>query len=38
VQFRAFSWKQLLPERSPAMQVILDGILNGKPFLLGEKP
>jgi hypothetical protein len=37
VQLRAFSWKELLPERSPAIQAIVDGILNGNPFLLGER-
>jgi hypothetical protein len=35
VQLRRFSWKQLLPERSETMRVLVDGIVHGKPFLLG---
>ncbi|HEX9027524.1 MAG TPA: hypothetical protein VF823_00025 [Anaerolineales bacterium] len=34
VQLSSFSWRALLPENSPTMQVILDGVLEGKPFLL----
>jgi hypothetical protein len=36
VQFRSFSWQDLLPENSPALRVIVDGILNGNPFIIGE--
>ncbi|MEJ2596849.1 MAG: hypothetical protein P8Z00_00875 [Anaerolineales bacterium] len=28
VQLRPFSWRQLLPERSPTMQILVDGILG----------
>lgn len=34
VELRDFAWQELLPERSPAMQVLHDGILHGKPFYL----
>lgn len=37
VQLKAFSWCDLLPENSPTMRVILDGILNGEPFLMPEE-
>jgi hypothetical protein len=37
VELRSFSWQDLLLENSPSMQVILDGIVKRKPFLLGEK-
>jgi hypothetical protein len=37
VQLKPFSWRQLLPENSPTLQVLRDGILNGKPFLLEEE-
>jgi hypothetical protein len=36
VKLQPFSWKQLLPENSVTMQVIQDGILKRKPFLLPE--
>ena len=36
VSLQDFSWSDLLPDNSPTMQVILDGILNGKPFLKQE--
>jgi hypothetical protein len=36
VGFTTFSWKELLPENSDSIQVLLDGILNGKPFLMPE--
>jgi hypothetical protein len=36
VQFRSFSWQDLLPKNSPALRVIVDGILNGNPFIVGE--
>ena len=34
VQLRPFSWRDLLPENSPLMQVLFDGIVRGEPFLL----
>ena len=36
VRLRSFSWRKLLPETSPIFQVITDGILAGKPFVLDE--
>ncbi|MBN2146008.1 MAG: hypothetical protein JW726_01425 [Anaerolineales bacterium] len=34
VNLRPISWKQLTPEHSPTIRVIVNGILQGKPFLL----
>jgi hypothetical protein len=36
VQLKRFSWRNLLPENSPAMRVIVDGILEGKAFLMPD--
>jgi len=36
VQLRPVSWEKLLPEQSPTLRVILDGILHSTPFLLPE--
>jgi len=36
VYLRPFSWQQLLPENSPTMHILHDGILNHKPFVLGD--
>jgi len=36
VQLRPFTWRQLSPDRSPTIQVLVDGILHGKPFLLKD--
>ena len=36
VQLRSFSWQQLTPARSDTIRILVDGILNGKPFLRGE--
>ncbi len=36
VKLQQFSWKQLLPENSLTMQVIQDGILREKSFLMPE--
>jgi hypothetical protein len=33
VTLKAFSWQALLPENSATMQILIDGILHGKPFL-----
>lgn len=37
VELRDFSWQDLLPERSPTMQVLHAGILHGQPFLMPEE-
>ncbi len=34
VGFSGFPWEDLLPERSPTLRVLVDGILKGEPFLL----
>lgn len=34
VQFRPFSWRQLTPEESPTMRILINGIVNGEPFLI----
>jgi hypothetical protein len=36
VELQDFSWEALLPQNSPALRVIMDGIIHGKPFLLPE--
>ena len=36
VLLRDFSWRRLLPENSASMQVLVNGILEGKPFLMPE--
>ena len=36
VQLRPVSWEKLLPEQSPTLCVIVEGILHGAPFLLPE--
>ena len=36
VQLKPFSWQDLTTEQSPTMQVLFDGIVDGKPFLLPE--
>jgi hypothetical protein len=35
-RFKDFSWEQLLPQSSPAMTAILDGVLKNGDFLLKE--
>lgn len=37
VRLRKFEWQELLPENSPTMQVLSDGILQGAPFILPEE-
>ena len=37
VRLRPFSWRQLTPKQSPTVRNLLEGILEGKPFLLGEE-
>ncbi len=34
VRLKAFSWRELLPENSPALRAVVEGILANKPFLL----
>lgn len=34
VKLKPFSWQALMPDNSPTMQTITDGILNDKPFLM----
>ena len=34
VQLKDFSWSELRVEKSTSIQVIVDGIVNGRPFLL----
>jgi Capsule polysaccharide biosynthesis protein len=36
VELQEFSWEALLPQNSPALRVITDGILHGTPFLMPE--
>jgi hypothetical protein len=36
VQLRSMSWEKLLPEQSPTLRVIVEGVLHGTPFLLPE--
>ena len=37
VRLKKFKWQELLPENSPTLQVISNGIMNGEPFILPEK-
>jgi hypothetical protein len=37
VQLTSFGWRDLLPENSPTIQIVCDGILHGEPFLLPEQ-
>lgn len=36
VQLKRFSWRDLMPENSAIMRVIVDGVLKREPFLLTE--
>jgi hypothetical protein len=36
VRLKPFSWRRLKVENSPTMQVLIDGIIHDKPFLLNE--
>lgn len=36
VQLKPFSWRDLLPENSPVLRVVTEGVLHGKPFVLEE--
>ncbi len=38
VRLKEFSWEKLSPQQSPTLSTIVDGILNGRPFLLPESP
>lgn len=37
VQLKRFHWNNLLAEKSTTMRVIIDGVLNDKPFLMPEE-
>lgn len=37
VRLKDFDWQDLLPENSPTLKVISDGLLEGKPFLMPEE-
>jgi hypothetical protein len=36
VKIKPFAWYELAVERSPTMRVIVEGVLEGKPFLLED--
>lgn len=36
VRFKPFAWQDLLPQNSPAMRVVVEGILQGRSFILGD--
>ena len=36
VHLRDFAWDELLPEKSPVMQIIKAGIFEGKPFVFED--
>ena len=36
VELQDFAWEALLPQNSPALRVVTDGILHGSPFLMPE--
>ncbi len=36
VRLKDFHWQDLLPENSPTLKVISEGLLKGKPFLMPE--
>ena len=38
VSLKPFDYSSLLPENSPTLRVIVDGILNDKPFIMDDKP
>ena len=38
VQLKSFPWQALLPENSPTMRVLYDGLIHAQPFLLTELP
>jgi hypothetical protein len=37
VRLKQFDWQDLLPENSPTMQVISEGLLGGREFLMPEE-
>ncbi|MBM3143750.1 MAG: hypothetical protein FJ010_02025 [Chloroflexi bacterium] len=37
VQLKPFSWRDLQPEHSPTLRVVVDGILDTKPFVLSDE-
>lgn len=36
VSFKSITWEDLLPENSPTLQAIVDGLIHGKPYLVAE--
>jgi hypothetical protein len=36
VKLKPFSWQALLPENSPTLRVVVEGILHDQPFLVAE--
>ncbi len=36
VQLKPFTWRDLLPENSQSITIIIEGLLEGKPFVLPE--
>jgi hypothetical protein len=36
VQLKSFPWSQLLPDRSPTIKAIVNGIMEGAPFILKD--
>jgi hypothetical protein len=36
VRLKPVSWRQLKPENSQTMRILVDGIVHAKPFLIGE--
>ena len=36
VELKSFNWQSLMPQNSQTIQVLLDGIVNEKPFLMPE--
>jgi len=38
VRLRDFSWERLLPENSPTIRVLINGIVHGEPFIMPESP
>jgi hypothetical protein len=37
VRLRNFDWRQLSPAQSPTMRILLEGILQGQPFLISDE-
>jgi hypothetical protein len=37
VRLRNFDWKQLSPDRSPTIRILLEGFTQGQPFLISDE-